>query len=93
MGTTKTTKILRETRKPPEKALENRKLFTERQKLITNSLANGLQSIPDIAKESGLEPEVVTYVMMSMRKYGEVTEIGPDEMNEYFLYQLKPKNP
>jgi hypothetical protein len=88
MGSTRTTKILRETRKPSVQAQEARKLFDQRKKLIKDALAKDIHTVPAIAAECGLEPFIVTYVLMTLRKYGEVIETGLDDMNEYYEYQL-----
>jgi hypothetical protein len=92
MGTTRTTKIIRRNRKPSEEALENRKIFNQSQKLIRDAVSKGFQSIPAIADATGLQSNIVTYVLMTMRKYGEITEKGPDDRNEYFFYEMKEAN-
>ncbi|MCX6247668.1 MAG: FAD-dependent oxidoreductase [Bacteroidetes bacterium] len=61
--------------------------------LIWRQLAGCLQgdskSIPDLAKELGLDSELVTYNLMTMNKYSLVEADKLDDSDEYFSYKLK----
>lgn len=56
-------------------------------KAVKAALRAGPQTVPQIATASGVEPPVVLWHLMAMRRYGEVTD-GP-EQDGYVLYRLK----
>ena len=72
-----------------EKARERSKSFKEYRKLIHKALESEPKSIPQIAAEINLPLHVVTYHLMTCRKYGQIEVESVDEMDEYFLYRLK----
>lgn len=85
----KTLDELKKTRKPTEEAQAKRKQYTNIKKLIKNSLKDGDKTIKEIAADTGLELDTVTFYLMTMRKYHEV-EVGEiDDMDEYYFYKLK----
>ncbi|MCX6250892.1 MAG: FAD-dependent oxidoreductase [Bacteroidetes bacterium] len=47
------------------------------------------KTIPALAKELDLNPELVTYHMMTMNKYNLVEADGLDDSDEYYAYKLK----
>jgi heterodisulfide reductase subunit A2 len=47
------------------------------------------KSIPALAKELDLNPELVTYHLMTMNKYSLVEADGLDDSDEYYAYKLK----
>jgi hypothetical protein len=78
---------LRERRGGVSPALKS--YFSEQQKTfkaLRTALANGPRTIPQLARECGLPPPVVTWHLMAMRRYGEVVD-GP-EQDRHLLYIL-----
>ncbi|MEA3445503.1 MAG: hypothetical protein U9R19_12355 [Bacteroidota bacterium] len=87
----KTINYIKEKRTVSEKVKESRKEFARIKKLIISALKDGPKSIPQIAKETGLQLDVVTYNLMTLRKYGEIEAGEIDDMDEFFIYELKQK--
>jgi heterodisulfide reductase subunit A2 len=56
---------------------------------ISASLEVGTNTIPAIAKELELHPELITYHLMTMNKYNLVEADGLDDNDEYYSYKLK----
>jgi heterodisulfide reductase subunit A2 len=56
---------------------------------ITASLEMDSKTIPALAKELNIKPEVVTYHLMTMNKYSLVEADGLDDSDEYYAYKLK----
>jgi heterodisulfide reductase subunit A2 len=56
---------------------------------IASSLETDSKTIPALAKELGLNPELVTYHLMTMNKYSLVEADGVDDSDEYYAYKLK----
>ena len=75
----------------PEAVKERRKENNRIDKLILKSLEAGEKTIPQIAKETQLPEDVVTYNLMTLRKYGKLETGEIDDMDEYFSYKLKQK--
>ena len=73
------------------KVKERRKENSRIDKLILKSLESGPKTIPQIARETRLADDVVTYNLMTLRKYGKLETGEIDDMDEYFSYQLKQK--
>jgi DNA-directed RNA polymerase specialized sigma subunit len=46
-------------------------------------------TILEIAAETGINPEEVTYHLMTMRKFGEVEFVDDDDVDEYYSYRIK----
>ncbi|KPK85408.1 MAG: hypothetical protein AMS27_07335 [Bacteroides sp. SM23_62_1] len=74
-----------------EELKEKRKEFARIKKLILKSLESEPKTIPRIAEENDLPLEVVTFNLMTLRKYGEVETGEIDDMDEYFYYQAVKK--
>ncbi len=72
-----------------ELAREGSKTFKEYRKRIHKSIESEPKSIPQIACETGLPLNIVTYHLMTCRKYGSIEVEGIDDKDEYFLYRLK----
>jgi hypothetical protein len=87
----KTINIIKETRKVPAHVLEGRKKYAQIRKLILESLKDEGKTIPQIASETKLLLSETTYYLMSLQKFGEVAVEGIDDMDEYYIYQLKKK--
>jgi DNA-binding IclR family transcriptional regulator len=56
-------------------------------KRLRAALAPGPRTVPDLARECGLEAGRVLWHLMAMRRYGDVAEAG--EHDRYLLYALK----
>ena len=56
-------------------------------KKLRAALAAGARSVPDLARECGVDSGRVLWHLMAMRRYGEVAEAG--ERDRYVLYALK----
>lgn len=88
---TKTIDIIKKTRTVSDGLKAKRKEFTDIKKLILKSLEPGPKTIPQIAEETNLAPDVVLYYLMTLRKYGEIETGEIDDLDEYFTYKLKEK--
>jgi heterodisulfide reductase subunit A2 len=56
---------------------------------ISASLENESKTIPALAKELDINPEHITYHLMTMNKYSLVEADGLDDNDEYYAYKLK----
>lgn len=56
---------------------------------ISASLESGTKTIPAIARELELNPQLVTYHLMTMNKYALVEADGMDDNDEYYYYRMK----
>ncbi len=56
---------------------------------LATCLEKDSKSIPALAKELDLNPELVTYHLMTMNKYSLVEADGLDDSDEYYAYKLK----
>ena len=82
-----TVRVLRERGvKPSERVKEMVKEQRRITKMIREALKDGAKTIPEIASQTNLPEPTVTWFLMTMRKYGEVTEDGED--GEYYRYKL-----
>jgi len=86
---TRTIDYIKEKRSVPEELKERRKEYARIRKAILNVLKEGDYTIPELAAETGLPLEIVTYNLMTLRKYGDVITGELDDMDEYFYYKLK----
>jgi predicted transcriptional regulator len=87
----KTIDIIKEKRKVPEAAKARVKDYNRIRKVILNTLKEGPRTIPQIAMESGLPQEQITYYLMTLRKFGVIETDEIDDMDEYFSYKLVNK--
>ena len=55
---------------------------------ILNALKEKEKTIPQIAAETKLKSNVVTYHLMTLVKYGEIAVGDIDDMDEYYYYKL-----
>ena len=81
---------MKEKRTVSEELKEKRKEFARIKKLILKSLEDGPKTIPQIAELNDLPPDIVTFNLMTLRKYGEIETGEIDDMDEFFTYKLKP---
>jgi hypothetical protein len=56
-------------------------------KRLRAALAGGAHTVPDLARECGLEAGRVLWHLMAMRRYGEIADAG--ERGRFLLYALK----
>ncbi len=84
----KTIDQIKKKRVVPEEVKNKVKEFNRTKKAILNALKTNPRSIPEIAAETGLPIDKVTYTLMTLRKYNEIKVDKIDDMDEYFFYQL-----
>lgn len=87
----KTIDYIKEKRVVSEEVKEKRKEFVRLKKLILKVLESGDKTIPEIANETKLPLPVVTYTLMTLRKFGDVETGEIDDDDEFFYYKLKTK--
>ncbi|MPN47904.1 hypothetical protein SDC9_195508 [bioreactor metagenome] len=58
-------------------------------KEILAGMTDEKNTIPQIAENSKLNKDLVTYHLMTMNKYGVVVPAGTDDKEEYFYYKIK----
>jgi predicted transcriptional regulator len=85
----KTIDIIKEKRKAAPHVKELIKEFNKTRKEILKCLEAGAKSIPEIAAETNIEVDVVTYNLMSLLKFGKVVTGELDDNDEYYFYELK----
>ena len=85
----KTIDIIKQKRKVSESVKEKMKEFNRIKKLILKTLETEEKTIPQIAQETGLESDIVTYYLMTLQKYGSVEAGDVDDMGTYYFYKLK----
>lgn len=91
MRTTKTINIIKEKRQASEAAKQHRKVYADNRKKLLKALEEEAKTIPELAAETGMSIEDVTYYLMTMRKYGDVVAGEIDDDDEYFYFELKNK--
>ncbi len=91
MKTSKTIDHIKKIRTVSDEVKAKRKEFNRIKKLILKALQPGPKSIPQLAKEIELSIDVITFHLMTLRKYGDVETGEIDDMDEYFSYKLKQK--
>lgn len=87
----KTIDVIKSKRKVPDDLKAMVKEYNRIKKAIISALKEGSKTIPQVAKETGLLPEVVTYHLMTLRKYGDIEADEIDDMDEYYYYKLAKK--
>jgi len=87
----KTIDIIKEKRTVSEAVKEKRKEFTKIKKLILKALESEPKTIPQIAEEINLPLDIVTFNLMTLRKYNLIETGEIDDMDEFFQYKLKTK--
>ena len=84
-----TVKYLKEKREVSLTVKDNLKRFNQIKKVILTSLKEKPKSIPQITDETGLASELVTYYLMTLRKYHSVEVDELDDNDEYYTYKIK----
>ncbi len=85
----KTIDIIKKTRKVSDEVKEKMKEFNRIKKQILKALEAEDKTIPQIAKETGIPFDIVTYHLMTLQKYGSIETGEIDDMDEYYFYKLK----
>ncbi len=80
---------MKERRDVPGEVRERMKEFRRIKKMILEALEPEPMTIPEIAERTGLRCDVVTYHLMTLRKFGEVETDRADDMDEYYYYRIK----
>jgi predicted transcriptional regulator len=70
---------------------DKQKEYRQIKKAILKTLETGPKNIPQIAVETRLSQDIVTFHVMTLRKYGEIEVDELDDMDEYFTYKVKNK--
>ena len=91
MKTSKTIDHIKKIRTVSDETKAKRKEFNRIKKLIIKALEPEPKTIPQLAKEIDLSIDVITFHLMTLRKYGDVVTGEIDDMDEYFFYKLKQK--
>ena len=91
MKTSKTIDHIKKIRTVSDEVKAKRKEFNRIKKLILKALESGPKSIPQLAKDVDLSIDVITFHLMTLRKYGDIETGEIDDMDEYFFYKLKQK--
>lgn len=72
-----------------EQVKENRKDFQRIKKLLLSRLESEAKTIPQLAKDTNLPAPLVTFHVMTLRKFGEIQTGEIDDMDEYYYYEIK----
>jgi predicted transcriptional regulator len=81
-------KALRESRKEiVDRVRSHVKEQNRIEKQIAEALKDGPKTVPEISQETGLHTQTVLWVLMALKKYGEITE--GQQKDSYFTYGLK----
>ena len=85
----KTIDVIKKKRSVSDETKQKHKEYNRIKKLILKSLEPEAKTIPQIAAETELPLDVVTFYLMTLRKYGSIETGEIDDMDEYFFYKLK----
>ena len=87
----KTVTFMKEKRTVPNEVKEKSKKFVRMRKAIKASLKEGPKNIPQLAEDTNLPIDVMTYYVMSLQKFGQIAVGDLDENDEYYFYELLKK--
>lgn len=82
-----TVRKIKDTRVVSSGVKEELKKYNRIKKLLTGALQGQSRSIPQLAEETGLSADQVTYYLMTLRKYNMVEVDELDENDEYYTYR------
>jgi hypothetical protein len=85
----RTVAILKEKRPVPEVVQEERKKYARIRKALLEGLREGGKTIPQLAETVQMPTSETTYYLMALLKFGDIAVEGIDDMDEYYIYQLK----
>ncbi|VBB48728.1 CoB--CoM heterodisulfide reductase 1 iron-sulfur subunit A [uncultured Paludibacter sp.] len=77
------------TEKADETQVAAMKEYPQIWKNILETIGTEKKTIPEVVDILKIAPEMVTYHMMTMNKYGVVTPAGTNEKEEYYYYKIK----
>ena len=80
---------MKEQREVPGAVRERMKEFRRIKRMILEALKPDPMTIPEIAEKTGLRKDIVTYNLMTLRKFGEIETDRVDDMDEYYYYRIK----
>ena len=80
---------MKKQREVPGAVRERMKEFRRIKKMILEALKPDPMTIPEIAEKTGLRKDIVTYNLMTLRKFGEIETDRVDDMDEYYYYRIK----
>ncbi|MBE9512325.1 MAG: hypothetical protein IMY71_15745 [Bacteroidetes bacterium] len=86
-----TVTLMKEKRTVPDEVKEKSKKFVRMRKAIKASLKEGPKTIPQMVEEMNFPTDVMTYYVMSLQKFGDITVGDLDEDDEYYFYKLPKK--
>ncbi|MBA7546847.1 hypothetical protein ES705_39248 [subsurface metagenome] len=86
-----TVTLMKEKRTVPDEVKEKSKKFVRIRKAIKASLKEGPKTIPQLVEEMKLPTDVLTYYVMSLRKFGDIAVGELDDDDEYYSYELPKK--
>lgn len=87
----KTIDVIKEKVKVSDEVKEKVKEVNRIKKAILTTLKERPKTIPQIIAETNLPADIVTFYLMTLRKYNSVETGEIDDMDEYFLYKLTGK--
>jgi predicted transcriptional regulator len=85
----KTIDQIKEKRVVSDELKERVKAMAKINRKILSALKDSEKTIPEIATETKLESQMVTYHLMTLLKYGKIEAGEIDDMDEYYYYKLK----
>ncbi len=85
----KTIHVIKQERTVLPHVNEERKKYVQMRKTLLEALKNEGKTIPQLSAATQLPIDQVTYYLMALQKFGEVSVEGIDDMDEYYIYQLK----
>lgn len=81
-------KVQEETTQEPTQTLGMRK-HPDTWKTIMDIIKDTKKTIPEIAQESGIDKDIITYNLMTMNKFNMIQVEGMDNKKVYYYYKLK----
>jgi len=84
----KTIDKIKETREVSDELKARVKEFGKVNRQILNALKEKEKTIPQIAEETKLKSNVVTYHLMTLVKYEKIKVADIDDKDEYYYYNL-----
>jgi predicted transcriptional regulator len=87
----KTIDLIKQKRSVPDALRKRRKEFDEIKKAIKKALKEGPKTIPEISKITGIDPQAITFNLMTLRKFNVLEPGDIDDMDEYYYYRLIKK--
>jgi hypothetical protein len=80
---------MKERREVPPQLRERVKEYAGARKAIRGVLREGPSTISEVAEATGMQPDRVTFYLMTLMKFGEIEAVDDDDVDEYYRYKLK----